>query len=250
MSADADGPVGVEAYFLALQEQLQASLAVTRVLDHPGAKGDEAELNWWEMLGQHLPQRYRVVSKAFVVDHFGARSQEIDLLLCDRQYSPLILKAKARCFVPAEAVYGVFEVKPRTNREHVLYAAAKLASVRGLVRTSAPITHAGGTIDNPKQPAQIIGGLLTTGSDWADGLGASFTQALADQDSAGLLDLGCALNVSGWQAGYTPKPTVERSVPEQALVFFFLRLLAQLQAIGTAPAMKFEEWSDFLRLQQ
>jgi hypothetical protein len=249
VTTSSDELIGVESFFLALQDQLKASLDVARVVDHPGAKGDEAELNWWEMLEEHLPQCYQVVSKAFVVDHLGAQSREIDLLLCDRQYSPLILQTRARKYVPAEAVYAAFEVKPRISRDYVFDAARKTASVRSLSRTSAPIVHAGGKIEDPKAPAHIIGGLLTTGSDWADGLGASFSKALAEQDTGGQLDLGCAIEVSGWRASYAPAPSVDRSVPEQALVYFFVELLRMLQAVGTVTAMEFDVWGEFLRLE-
>jgi len=165
-SSDSDKTTGIRAYFLALQEQLSASLGFTAVIPHPVGMGDEAEGNWSQMLSGHLLWRYQVVEKCFVVDHCGKVSDEIDLLLCDRQYTTLVFRAGARLFVPAEAVYAVFEVKPRISLAHVDYAAAKVASVRSLCRTSALVVHAGGRHDEPKEPADIIGGLLTTGSRW------------------------------------------------------------------------------------
>ncbi len=240
-------PQGIEAYFLALQEQLAASLGFTRVIPHPVGMGDEAEGNWVEMLAAHLPYRYQVVDKCFVVDYRGACSQEIDIVLCDRQYTTLIFRAGARVFVPAEAVYAVFEVKQRVNRDHVLYAADKVQSVRSLARTSGAIVHAGGVIDPPTDPKPIIGGLLTTGTDWASGLTEPFVTALRDQPVGGRLDLGCVVAEAGWEVTYETDPTVSRSVREHALVHFYLRLLAALQRVGTVPAMDFARWSEFLR---
>src|SRR5262249_51207659 len=153
-------------------------------------------------LSAHLPRRYQVVDKCFVVDHRGSCSDEIDIALCDRQYTTLIFKAGARVFVPAEAVYAVFEVKQRINREHVLYAATKAASVRALERTNGKIVHAGGTIEEPGPPKPIIAGLLTTGTDWSPGLTSAFEAALRDQNQAGRLDLGCAVNAAGWEVEY------------------------------------------------
>jgi hypothetical protein len=39
---------------------------------------------------------------------------------------------------------------------------------------------------------------------------------------------------------YTDVASVAMSVPEHALVYFYLRLLARLQEIGTVPAMEFD----------
>lgn len=68
------------------------------------------------------------------------------------------------------------------------------------------------------------------------------------QNPQGLLDLGCALLLCGWEASYhESQVAVEKSVPEHALVFFFIRLLSRLQQIGTAPAMDMVTWGNFLR---
>ncbi len=242
---------GIEAYFLALQEQLNASLGFAGVISHPGARGDESEADWEAMLKDYLPSRYQVVSKCFVVDHNGETSQEIDIALCDRQYSTMVFSAQARLFVPAEAVYAVFEVKPRIKREYLRYAAEKAASVRRLERTSAPIVDARGRIDEPKPPPHILGGLLATGSDWANGIGSSFVEAVRDEEHSGRLDLGCVLNHGGWDVRYEgamdADPIVCVSVDKHALVAFYLRLLQRLQEIGTVPAMDLGTWSAFLR---
>jgi len=238
---------GIDAYFQALQQRLLASLGLAGVMPHSVAKGDETEGNWGQMLDDHLPRRYQAVTKCFVVDHTGATSDELDIVLCDRQYSTLVFSAGSRLFVPAEAVYAVFEVKPRICRENVLYAAAKAKSVRCLKRTSAPIVDARGRIDEPKLPQQIFAGLLTTGSDWVGGLGSSFTNVLADQDPEGRLDLGCVLSHGGWIAHYAEAQSAVVSVEEHALVSLYLRLLSLLQGVGTVPAMDYGIWGSFLR---
>jgi hypothetical protein len=55
--------------------------------DHPGARGETAELHWVSMLAEYLPKRYQA-SKAFVVDADGHRSETIDLVIYDGQYCP------------------------------------------------------------------------------------------------------------------------------------------------------------------
>lgn len=238
---------GLEAYFAVLQERLQASVKVASVLDHPGAKGDETEVSWEGLLVDHLPRRYQVVPKCKFVDHTGRLSDEVDLALCDRQYSTLVLQSGARSIVPAEAAYAVFEVKPELNREHLLYAANKAASVRVLDRTSERITDARGLIEEPRKPSQIIAGLLTTRRGWSPTLGNAFRVALDDQNPIGRLDLGCALGEVGWEVTYENNPpNWTASTPKHALVFFYLRLLSALQMVGTVPAMDYALWSSFL----
>ena len=95
------------------------------------------------MFNDHLPIRYRT-EKSFVVDSKGRLSDQIDAVIFDGQYSPLVLNHAGLLYVPAESVYAVFEVKQTLSKAHVEYAGDKARSVRRLERTSVPIHHAGG----------------------------------------------------------------------------------------------------------
>lgn len=234
----------LRAAFLLRQEQLLATLGVGRAIgDHPVAIGDSSELNWRGMLESILPARYRV-SKAFVVDADGARSDQIDLLIHDRQYSPALVDVGEYLFMPAEAVYAVIEVKQVMDRESVLYASDKVASVRRLRRTSAPIPHAGGTYE-PRQPPAIIGGLLSMECGWSDGLSEPLRTAWQAAPDAGRLDVGCALRAGSF-AAEPGAGIVEVSSRETALIFFVLRLLSRLQAMATVPAVDYGEYGSVL----
>ena len=126
----------LDRLFSAYQEKLQASLQLADVLDHPVGKGDESELSWEEMLRDYLPFRYQVMAKVTAVDYTGATSDEIDLLIVDRRYSPLVFSAASRRYIPAEAIYAALECKQSLDRSNLLYAAEKVSSVRGLQPTS------------------------------------------------------------------------------------------------------------------
>jgi hypothetical protein len=156
---------------------------------HPGTKGDASEAVWLQLLQQYLPMRYKAET-AHVVDSTGAFSEQIDVVVFDRQYSPFIFKFEGQIIIPAESVYAVFEAKQAINAEYIAYARKKVASVRRLHRTSLPIPHAGGTYP-AKPPTHILGGLLTFESDWSPGLGQPLTDALAGGDADSRLDLGC-----------------------------------------------------------
>jgi hypothetical protein len=238
--------VDLRHLFLSLQNQMAARLVTDReVIDHP-IKGDAAELNWLRMFGDYLPRRYQA-SKAFVLDSRGSSSEQIDVVIHDRQYSPFLFNQDQSRFVPAESVYGVFEVKQNFSKEDLEYAGDKVASVRRLHRTSAPIPHAGGTF-TPRPPFTILGGVLALESSWNPPLGEAFERILQSLPPDSRLDLGCALKHAAFECIYSENNsvTVERSASDTALMFFFLRLLKRLQQLATVPAMDLSEYEKAL----
>lgn len=240
-------PVDLRKLFLNLQDQLERRLQGNReLIDHQGAKGQATEEGWREMLGEYLPKRY-CVSKAFVIDADGDRSDEIDLVVYDRHYSPFLLNQGGAIFIPAESVYAVFEVKQDLTAEHVDYAMRKAASVRKLRRTSAKITHAGGEF-KARPPFPILAGLLTLEKNGKSPLGKRLAAWLEAGPREGRLDLICALRHGSAEATY-PEGNgahLDVSAPDAALIFFFLRLLERLQGLGTVPAIDLREYGKAL----
>lgn len=214
-----------------LHQDIEQRLATARLaFGHPGAKGNASEGIWLELLQTYLPQRYQAQS-AFVVDSKGQFSEQIDVVIFDRQYSPFIFKFQGQIIIPAESVYAVFEAKQAINVGQVEYAQKKIASVRRLHRTSLPIPHAGGTYP-PKPLTHIIGGLLTFDSDWSPGLGESLRQALA-LDVDGRLDLGCVATHGTFSYHFNDCYTI---TPEgKPATAFLLELIARLQSSATVP---------------
>lgn len=238
-----DKRIDLRAVFLGLQEQMAASLTATRqVVQHPGAKGEAAELHWLTTLNNHLPIRYRA-DKAFVLDCDGKISDQIDVVIYDRQYSPFLFNQNNAKYVPAESVYAVFEVRQELNAGNFKYASEKARSVRGLRRTSAPILHAGGKY-GAKEPPPIIAGILALGNEWNPSFGDPFVAAIRGSAPPERLDLGCALRYGGFDIKYAEgkEPTIAVSKPDTALIFFFLKLLARLQQSGTVGAIDLGEY--------
>ena len=121
----------------ALHERVAQDLKTAReALGHPVAKGDGSEAVWTTLFRKYLPQRY-AVDKATIVDSNGQFSDQIDVVLFDRQYTPLIFEHQNEIVVPVEAVYALFEAKQEIKAEFVKYAQQKVATVRRLHRTSA-----------------------------------------------------------------------------------------------------------------
>jgi hypothetical protein len=236
----------LKTIFLGLQAQMRTKLASDRgILFHPTTKGDASELNWKEWLETYIPKRYQV-DKAFVIDSNNRFSQQLDLVIYDRQYSPFVFNQDGAIYIPAESVYAIFEVKQEFNKENLEYAGEKIKSVRTLNRTSAPIVHAGGRILDPKPPLKILGGILTLSSGWVDTFGDSFQDCLKGLDEYSQIDIGCVLEKAGFTATYESSLSFETSTEEEALIYFFLKLLVKLQNLGTVPAMDIEAYAKAL----
>lgn len=240
-------PVDLRNLFLHLQDQLLEHLNTNRaVLDHPVAKGTATEERWREMLATYLPKRY-CVSKAFIIDADGQRSDEIDLVIYDQQYSPFLFNQDGAIYIPAESVYAVFEIKQNLNGDNVQYGIDKAASVRRLRRTSVTVTHAGGNFP-PRKPFPLLAGLLALESDWNPPLGERLVERLEASPEEGRLDLLCALRHGSVEATYPEghRMSLDISSPDTALIFFFLRLLERLQGLGTVPAMDLRDYGKAL----
>ena len=198
---------------------------------------------WISLLNTYLPQRYQA-AKAHVVDSTGAFSDQIDVVVYDRQYSPFIFQYEEQTIIPAESVYAVFEAKQTLNARHVDYAREKVASVRQLHRTSLPIPHAGGTYP-AKSLTPICGGLLTLESDWNPALGESLLVALGNGKGNDHLDLGCvaAHGYFKFDEGSRAYDTHPGGKPATA---FLLALISQLQFCGTVPMIDVQAYAQWL----
>jgi hypothetical protein len=214
-----------------LQDDLVRALTHGRQkLPHPDDVGDNTELSWIEMLRAFLPERYSV-DKAFVVDVNGVVSEQIDVVIYDRQYTPRIFQRERLLYVPAESVYAVFEVRQEMSKANIRYAAKKVAS-------------AGGPLGR-KELSPIIGGLLTLSTGWSPPFGTKFEASLANwTDNLNRLDLGCAAARGCFDTKSDGSVKEIWSKPEGALVWFVTRLMALLQPIATVPAVDILRWAD------
>lgn len=226
-----------------LHDDIEHKLKTSRrSFEHPGTKGDASEAVWLELLQNYLPKRYQAAS-AHVVDSTGAFSEQIDVVVFDRQYSPFIFQFQGQTIIPAESVYAVFEAKQSMNAGQVTYAQGKISSVRRLHRTSLPIPHAGGVYP-PKNPSHILGGLLTFESDWTPGLGESLLAVLQSGKDEEQLDFGCvaAHGIYGRIDGGKYAVTLEG----KPATSFLFELIARLQAIATVPMIDIRAYAKWL----
>jgi len=203
---------------------------------HGPTIGDASEDSWLSMLQEFMPTRY-CVTKGFVVDSEGNSSDQIDVIIHDRHFSPVFCAPGGVQFVPAESVYAVFEIKQDLSREHVQYAADKAASVRRLHRTSAPIRQLSQSA-TAKEPPRIQAGLLASRNGWA-GFGNPLVSALSSLADDGRLDLGCVLDTGAFEVPEgAPASDMESASEDVGLAWFLMRLVARLNAMGTIPAIE------------
>lgn len=227
--------------FVQQQKAMRAKLEYELTLHrHPDARGDAAEEAWIAMLAAALPRRFEV-AKAFVIDCRGTRSDQQDVVIHDRHFSPLLSDAAGGRYIPAEAVYAIFEVKQAIDRDEVLYAAEKAASVRSLNRTSASFRHLTGVAAADRPRDEILAGILAVRAGWNPPYGGPFRRALDDCVATGRLDLGCSLDGGAFEIEYRDGsgPDLTSSDPEIGLPSFLFTLLRRFQRMTTAHALDF-----------
>ena len=230
--------------FKVTEDVWKKRIATADISDHPGARGDVAENAWRELLKAYLPARYRV-SPGFVISCDDQRSHQIDCIIYDNIFTPTFFGEHGVCYIPAEAVYAVFEIKQEINKSNILYASNKVESVRSLYRTSAPYTGDGK--ENPPKPTiEIIGGLLARRiGNWSTQIPTlNSLQPTAKGGSRKYLDSILTAEKGSadyFRAGFPEKnPTINSK--KGGLMLGVLRLVQALQVQGTVPAIDWNKW--------
>ncbi len=229
--------------FASEQECLATNLKSSFRITHDGDRGEVNEQFFIDFLRAYLPNRY-TVEKAIVIDSRGAVSHSIDIVVFDRQYTPTLMDNDKHRYVPAEAVYAVFECKPRIDKGYLEFAGKKVESVRRLFRTTVDIHHAGGVFD-AKPLSPIIGGILAIEVEWSDGLGKKFRKNHQTLTGDQRIDCGFAASGACFDI-FDPDSTYTFGPKENALAFFAFRLLWKLQSLATVPAVDWMAYANRL----
>lgn len=229
------------------QEQISLETDLNRAIStipHDGNLGSVGEQCWIKLLRKYLPRRYEVNS-ATIIDSEGHVSEQIDVVIYDPQYTPTLLGQESHFFVPAEAVYAVFDAKQKINKQLLNAAANKAESVRKLKRTSVPIVHSDG-VRPAKEPFEIIAGILARNVEWAEGLGDTFSEVISSDDFSNkrFLNCGCGLSDGSFDF-YDRKDSLVVGPQDCGLAYFLFRLLNKLQSLGTVPAI---DWNSYAKV--
>lgn len=208
---------------------------------HTGTKGDASEAAWLSLLETYLPKRYSV-TKGHVCDSQNNFSQQIDIIVYDRQYSPLIFELNGEIIVPVESVYAIFEAKQVINATLLAYAQEKIASVRALHRTSLPIPTASGPAP-ARTLSTILGGFLALESEWTPPMGDTLIANLQVTDELRRVQIGCVAAHGHFLCTIEKITTVPSGTAATAFLF---ELIAQLQQLATVPMIDIRAYGAWL----
>lgn len=228
--------------FATEQVCLEAQLNSSERIVHRGDRGEVNEQHFIQFLRKYLPNRY-TVDKAAVIDSRGETSQSIDVVVYDRQYTPALLDNDKHRYVPAEAVYAVFECKSEITKGNLKYAGRKAASVRRLYRTSVDVHTLSGQ-HKKKDHFHIIAGILAIRSGGTEGLSRTFADTHSTLTGNHSLECGFAVRGDCFDMFDGKLNTFGPS--ENALAYFAFRLLYGLQRLATAPAVDWMAYANNL----
>lgn len=227
----------------ALQQEVlltQLNLAAASVT-HDGKFGEVTERHFITILRRYLPFRYQVDS-AIVIDNRGRTSDQIDVVIYDRHFTPTLLDQEDHRYVPAEAVHAVFELKPTINKKFLSYAADKAASVRTLERTSIGFNTATGK-SSPKPLFPIVAGIIAPRAEWSTGLRApAFKRTIQSLRGSRQLDCVLALEAGSYDR-FGSEGGQHYGGAANCLIAFLFRLLSELQSQATVPAVAWDAYA-------
>ena len=231
------GKMSIKTMFKTKQAVLESKLSV--LLDHPVTKGEHCESAWIDFFRSFLPSKY-AIDKGFVFDAKGNVSEQIDIIIYDALYAPLIFGTDSgEKFVTAESVYAVFESKPEIDKETLIYANEKIASVVNLTRSARGVIDAG-KYKEPRDLTDIIGGILAIDSVSNDTL----EQHLYNNP---YIDVGCAIRATSFIAYRNEDRSISNikfSSPDEAILAFFYIILDSLYQLGTVAGIDIRDYSD------
>ena len=227
-----------------LNQQVVEDLGSIRsAFKHAPTKGEGTQNVWINLFRQYIPKRYKVKT-AFIVDSKGLTSEQMDIVIYDRQYTPFIFNLADQTYIPAESVYAILEVKQRIDKNKIEYSQKKIESARKLVRTSLPVPYVEGKY-KPKNLQPIIGGVLAYESGWNPAMGAALNDALSLNMALGRIDIGCIAQNGIFK--YQDKlSTYDFINHEKAVTLFLFTFVSYLQQSATVPMIDIMEYIKWL----
>lgn len=130
------GNMDWEGLFAASARKLKSELDEARAaVQHRGLKGNLNEVAFADWLRNYLP-RTLDVSTGEIIDSFGRRSRQADVVIYDAATTPRFLSRGGTDVVPIEPVYGVVEIKTFLNKAEIENAFANMDAVKSLKKTA------------------------------------------------------------------------------------------------------------------
>ncbi len=225
------------------QNELLNSLKSSASFSHPTANGDIKEDSWISFFREILPTRY-AVDTGFVIDCNNEISEQIDIVIYDNFYSPIIFQMKGKKYIPIESVFAIFEVKPELSKSTLSYAIGKIKSVKKLERTSNSINTIIGTNKFDVNNKAIISGLLTTTSSWKNNE-KNIKKHLSDlvKTDNEKIYLISSIEEFTYSIKYGDVICIETDSNVLPILYLYFKLLKMLQIFGNPLAIDFDRFN-------
>lgn len=223
------------------QKELLSKLEGSSHIPHCTGQGDHTESSWRKFLENILPKKYGI-DRGYLIDSYGNVSDQIDAIIYDALYSPLIMISESgEKFIPVEAVYSIIEIKPTINKKYLEYANDKIESVKKLKRSSRGMTCAGKRVP-PRELTNILGIILATDVQ------ISKTTLEKNLKIYNNIDIGCAVN--NYTFNIIRKNGIYQSISytekDESILGLFFNLHNRLHEIGTVAAIDIRKYANAL----
>lgn len=108
----------------------------SKILGHPGEVGTARENVLKKVLRKYIPKRY-VVDSGFVVDALDGRSEQMDIVVYEANYTPVFEIVEGKRFFPCETVVAVGQVRTKIgSRNEMRECLNNIKSVKQLDRSN------------------------------------------------------------------------------------------------------------------
>lgn len=125
----------LESIFDEISKAMLSEFEKTRAAigSNPSLKGTAFENTVKKFLRDHLPSSLDVTT-GLVVDSFGNKSRQIDIIITDAAKTPIFYHSEELRVVPIECVYAAIEIKARLTAEELDHAFQNMKSLKSLVK--------------------------------------------------------------------------------------------------------------------
>ena len=94
-------------------EQSIVNQILLNVSNHYPTQGSYRENVWKSLFEMIVPKKYCIDQGVFIIDSYGHKSREVDLVIFDEMYTPYIFNYGEIKFIPIEAVAAVVQCKSK-----------------------------------------------------------------------------------------------------------------------------------------
>lgn len=229
--------LNIKSLIATKQDILASNLNI--LLSHPVTKGEQCESAWIDFFRSFLPNKY-AIDKGFVFDSSGKISEQIDIIIYDALYAPLVFGTESgEKFVTAESVYAVFDSKPKIEKGTLEYTNKKIASVTSLQRSTREV-YVAGKVKEARKLTHIIGGILAVNSVGADTIRSHVIKYKN-------IDVGCAINAFTFHVQRDAEGAFQELITsnkEETVLSFFYLILNELYKLGTVAGLDIRNYAE------